>query len=106
MLFSKHFPDRKARVIRMAEQKNIFTRYQLRQAAGMYFLIDCEQPGLPYRRPMTLNEVGARIWELLSEGRDREQIARILSEEYEVELAEVSEDVALFCRQLKEQKIL
>ena len=106
MLFSKHFPDRKARVIRMAEQKNIFTRYQLRQAAGMYFLIDCEQPGMPYRRPMTLNEVGARIWELLAEGQEQDRIARILSEEYEADLSEVSEDVALFCRQLKEQKIL
>lgn len=90
----------------MAEQKNIFTRYQLRQAAGMYFLIDREQPGLPYRRPMTLNEVGARIWELLSYGLDQEQVAKQLSEEYEVSPEEVSGDVELFCRQLKEQNIL
>lgn len=90
----------------MAEQKSIFTRYQLRQAAGMYFLIDCEQPGLPYRRPMTLNEVGARIWELLSGGRTQDEIVGILSEEYEVDPAEVSGDVELFCRQLKEQNIL
>ena len=90
----------------MAEQKGIFTRYQLRHAAGMYFLIDREQPGLPYRRPMTLNEVGARIWELLSEGCNQARIAEILGEEYEVDPAEVSGDVELFCRQLKEQNIL
>lgn len=91
----------------MAEQRveNVFTRYRLRQAAGMYFLIDCEQTGLPYRRPMTLNEVGARIWELLSEGRGKQEIAEILSEEYEVDLSTVQEDVEQFCRQLKEQKI-
>lgn len=91
----------------MAEQRveNVFTRYRLRQAAGMYFLIDCEQNGLPYRRPMTLNEVGARIWELLSEGRGKQEIAEILSEEYEVDLSTVQEDVEQFCRQLKEQKI-
>lgn len=72
----------------------------------MFFLIDCEQAGLPYKRPMTLNEVGARIWELLSEGRKKQEIAEILSEEYEVELSIVLEDVEQFCMQLKQQKIL
>ena len=37
-------------------------RYQIRQAAGMYWLLDMEQPGIPYRQPVLLNETGAAFW--------------------------------------------
>lgn len=40
-------------------QKN---RYQLRCAAGKYWLLDMEQDGETYRPPLMLNESGAYIF--------------------------------------------
>ena len=44
-------------------------RYQIRQAAGMYWLLDMEQSGIPYRQPVLLNETGAAFWKLLVQGK-------------------------------------
>ena len=53
-------------------------RYQLRRAAGRYWLLDMEQEGVPYRRPLCMNEMGAAVWELLVRGLDREGIVEEL----------------------------
>ena len=43
------------------ESKSGRTLYQLRYAAGIYWLLDMSQPGYPYRKPLPLNEMGAAI---------------------------------------------
>lgn len=47
-------------------QKN---KYQLRCAAGKYWLLDMEQDGEPYRPPLMLNESGAYIFRQYKIGR-------------------------------------
>lgn len=79
-------------------------RYQLRHAAGLYWLIDMEQSGVPFRKPVLLNEMGAVIWTMLQEGRE-DQIADRLSGEYQVSRELVEEDVRQFRECLREQGI-
>lgn len=77
-------------------------RYQLRYAAGMYWLLDVEQEGVPYKRPLSMNEVGARIWEMTVKGATREQIVASLCGEYQASRELVEADVEQFLAQLAE----
>ena len=49
-------------------------RYQIRHAAGIYWLLDMEQQGYPYEKPLPLNEMGAQIWEMMQKGLDRKSV--------------------------------
>jgi hypothetical protein len=55
---------------------------------------------------ITLNPVGARIWELLDGRRNLEAIAGTICEEYEVELETARADVDEFIRGLEETKLV
>ena len=79
--------------------------YQLRYAAGLYWLLDMEQSGVPYHRPLALNEVGADIWKLLEQGGEAEEIAEKLSAEYQVSPEAIREDIAQFRQQLEQAGI-
>ncbi len=85
--------------------KNI-SKYQLRHAAGQYWLLDMEQSGLPYRHPLSMNELGAEIWNRMLQGRSNVQIAEDLSKEYEVTVEEILEDIESFQVQLKSYGII
>lgn len=71
-------------------------RYQLRYAAGRYWLLDTEQEGVPYKKPLSVNEVGADIWKMTQQGLDREQIVDALCLEYHAERDMVAADVEQF----------
>lgn len=81
------------------------SRYQLRQAAGIYWLIDMRQPGYPYEKPLPLNELGARIWGMMGEGLGLEEMAEVLAGEYEASPEEIKGDVRAFCKQLEQHGI-
>ena len=53
------------------------TLYQLRYAAGIYWLLDMSQPGYPYRKPLPLNEMGASIWRMMEKGWGQERWERM-----------------------------
>lgn len=80
--------------------------YQLRYAAGLYWLLDMEQQGEEYRRPLPLNEVGAEIWKCLGKGMSVKEIADVLNRTYGVETKEAVSDVQQFCGQLASEGIL
>ena len=80
-------------------------RYQLREAAGLYWLIDMEQPGVPYRRPVPLNETGAIICEMMMKSKDKEMTAKKLSEIYKIDQEEALEDIDSFLQGLAQQDI-
>lgn len=83
----------------------INNRYQLRSAAGLSWLIDMQQEGIPYKQPIMLNEVGAFIWKYFEKGYDLEEIASAVAKEYEVDSSEVIKDVEEFLNQLRIQGI-
>lgn len=80
-------------------------RYQLRHAAGLYWLLDMEQEGLEFQPPISFNESGAYIWRKLEAGMKPEKIAECLSREFEIEYCEARQDVDQFLEQLHEKRI-
>ena len=76
--------------------------YQLRYAAGTYWLLNIKQRGLDYVKPLSLNECGAHIWRMSAEGADKSQIADWLCKEYGLERNEAVGDVEDFLKQLNE----
>jgi hypothetical protein len=79
--------------------------YQLRHAAGMYWLLDMRQQGKEYQRPVFLNESGAFLWELLEQGLNRDQIVNRLCQEFDTEPEDVEKDVEDFFQQLEQHGI-
>ncbi len=75
--------------------------YTIRYAAGMYWLLDISQPGVPYKKPLIMNEVGAKIWEMLLKNYSVETICHNFVTEYEIEKDIIEEDVLQFLDQLK-----
>lgn len=80
--------------------------FQLRQAAGSYWLLNMNQKGIPYEPPLMLNEIGADIWKKLEAGWAPENIAEDISKEYHILHKEAMEDVLIFCSKLLEYGIL
>ncbi len=77
-------------------------RYQLRLAAGVYWLLDMAQEGRKYKKPLKLNAMGADIVKMMENGKSIELIIEELCEEYQVEQEILRGDVHSFIRQLKE----
>ena len=77
-------------------------RYHLRYAAGQYWLLDTWQEGVPYKRPLVMNEVGADIWRMIEQGYGREQIVEGLCQEYQMDREVVVQDFEQFLAQLVE----
>ena len=74
--------------------------YQLRKAAGFYWLIDMKQSGEAYRQPLRLNETGALLLSGRYEGKTAKELACELSERYELPVEEMKKDVDAFFVQL------
>ena len=80
--------------------KKLDEQYQLRYAAGRYYLLDMAQPGVPYKRPMELNQIGTEIWQLMVDGYSTEQVIQKIAQEYEAEETDIREDVLQFQKSL------
>ena len=76
-------------------------RYQLRHAAGLYWLIDMEPPGGVYISPVPLNEGGATLWRMIDSGASQEEICQRLCAEYEISMEQAQVDVRDFIEQLQ-----
>lgn len=75
--------------------------YSLRKAAGIYWLLDMNQIGISYKRPLSINEVGAQIWDLLEKEYTLSAICREIAAGYDAEEEEIQKDVLEFVNQLK-----
>lgn len=75
-------------------------QYQLREAAGHFYLLDMMQTGEAYKRPMELNAIGAEIWQMMAEGCTTEQVVERLAKEYDAEETDIREDVLQFQKSL------
>ena len=84
------------------EKKKERPRYQLRQAAGCFWILDMQQEGVPFHRPVVVNEAGAEIWRLSAQGKSQEEIAVLLSERYKEDVEKVRRDVKQFQETLRE----
>ena len=76
--------------------------YQLREAAGAFWLLHMTQQGMPFEEPMVLNGCGALIWENYAAGALEEEIVHLLQETYGISEEMASEDTKEFLRELEE----
>lgn len=76
-------------------------RYQLRYAAGLYWLIDMEQSGDPYISPIPLNDSGAKLWRMIDSGTSPAEIYEQLCAEYGISIEQARSDVHDFMEQLQ-----
>lgn len=81
-------------------------RYQLRHAAGVYWLLDMEQEGRVNQKPQMLNACGAQIWEDYVQGETMDQMAEHLCGEYGITKEQAENDVRSFVEQLKTQGVM
>ena len=81
-------------------------RYQLRKAAGLYWLLDMGQSGAVRQEPIILNETGAYIWEQYGLLRSETAVAEALGREFGISAKEALADVRQFLQQLKEQGLV
>lgn len=81
-------------------------RWQLRYAAGSYWLLDMKRGNENRRTPLSLNQAGAEIWRLLQQGTEEEAAAELLCLQYRIDRESALEDVRGFLAGLKSQGIL
>lgn len=81
-------------------------RYQLRYAAGLYWLLDMEQTGAVYTDPIPLNEMGAQLWRLLASGKPVSEVCGWLCETYELSAEQAQQDVQDFIGQLRSKEVV
>ena len=80
-------------------------RYQIRKAAGQYWLLDMEQSGVNRLEYVILNESGAYIWELYERLQSETDVAVEMHKEFGLSEEEALADVRQFLKQLKEQGV-
>jgi hypothetical protein len=84
----------------------ISNEFVLREIEGDYIIVPTGKEALQFNGIITLNEVGVVIWELLQKETTCEEIVQTIMETYEVEEAEVQEDVQEFLEKLLAEGIL
>lgn len=77
-----------------------------RNIIGEDIFIPIGQTALEKNGVFVMSPVGARIWELLSQGEDTNQLVPLLLEEYEVEPEVLEADVAEFLSELSRLGLL
>ena len=73
-----------------------------RQIAGELILVPIRQNVGDLQCMYTLNQIGSRIWDLLTGGKAVEDIVSVLTQEYEVESEQAEADVADLLSQLED----
>lgn len=81
-------------------------RWQLRHAAGGYWLLDMMQEPENRKPPLSLNQVGAEIWEYLRQGMKEEDAADMLCDRYQIDRKSALADVRGFLAGLEAQGVV
>lgn len=87
------------------EELNGNSKYQLRHAAGMYWLLTMNQRGQDYINPVAFNEAGALIWSLWERGEPKRAIALQLHQKYGISQEEALSDITCFLQELEQKGI-
>lgn len=77
-----------------------------RTITGEHMLVPVGENALTFNGIYIMSPVADRIWELLEQGKDTEELTAILLEEYDVDEATLKADVNEFLVVLKENDLL
>ena len=78
----------------------------LREVAGQYVIVPTGKTALEFNGLITVNELGAFIWEKLQQETTEEELIASILEEYEVSEETARKDTEEFLNKLRESKIL
>lgn len=76
-------------------------RYIIKEAAGIFWLIDVCQEGFFYREPLQMNAIGADIFRMWEKKLSVDKIIDVLCEEYDAPRDVIASDVQEFLERLK-----
>ena len=77
-----------------------------RTITGEHILIPVGETAQPFNGVFTMSPVAGRIWDLLGQEKDTEELMAILLEEYDVDEATLKADVDEFIALLKKNDLL
>ncbi|MDY2719642.1 MAG: PqqD family protein [Faecousia sp.] len=80
--------------------------FVLRQIAGDHLLIPVGKTALDMNGMLTLNEMGAFLWQKLPQAQTEAELTDLVLAEYEADRATVEKDVAEFLDKLRKLGIL
>lgn len=83
---------------------NIKQGLVLREVAGSYVVLDLGNE-LSFNGMITLNESGKLIWDSVSEGLCASDIAKRITEEYDIDEENALNDVLAFIQKMKEADV-
>ena len=78
----------------------------LKKVAGNYVVVPVRRRAVDFSGIIKMSESGAFLWNILSDGADRDALIAALLDEYEVDEATACADVDRFIAQLKEADLL
>lgn len=84
----------------------ISKEFILREIAGEYILVPVGKTALTFNGLVTVNEVGALIWDMLEKGSDVSTIVNGILDEYDVDEQTATADVLEFISYLKSNNII
>lgn len=80
--------------------------FVIREIAGQYMAVPVGERVNDLHGMIALNETGAFIWKLLEDEKTEEDLARALTEEYEVSYEEALEAVREFRELMEKEQVL
>lgn len=78
------------------------SQYIVKEAAGVFWLIDTAQSGVPYHEPLQINEVGADIFSMWKNNKSKEEIIDNMCVEYDAPRDMIAQDVEEFLANLEQ----
>lgn len=81
-------------------------QFVTREIAGDILLVPVGKTSLDLNGILTLNELGARIWQLLPQAEDEEAIVAAIVQEYDATPEQVRADVGEFLQKLRKLGII
>lgn len=78
----------------------------LREIAGEYILVPIGDTPLSFNGLITVNDVGAFIWNNIEKSSSEEELLNLILEEYDVDKGSAKEDLDEFLGKLRESEII
>ncbi len=80
--------------------------FLLREVAGNYIVVPVGAASVDFNGMITLNEVGAFLWERLNEGATTGQLCDAVIETYDISREQANKDILDFMNRLSEADLL